>query len=89
MRGVSSSHDPAHPSQSSGLETDLEFLTDAASSTGGSKMGSRRGSEATDSSFSLDGHLSGPSNLVAQPSASVPGPKEGGLEDVIEGQAIP
>jgi len=52
-------------------------------------MGSRRGSEATDSSFSLDGHLSGPSNLVAQPSASVPGPKEGGLEDVIEGQAIP
>ncbi|GAA5876726.1 hypothetical protein JCM16303_006263 [Sporobolomyces ruberrimus] len=85
LRGVSN---PSNVHQSSALETDID-LTDAASSTGGSKMGSRRGSEATvDSSFSIDG-ISGGSNLVAQPSQSVPGPNEGGLEDVIEGQAIP
>lgn len=74
--------------QSSALETDVD-LTDAASSAGGSKMGSRRGSEATvDSSFSIEG-VPGGSSLVAQPSQSVPGPNEGGLEDVIEGEAIP
>ncbi|GAA5897288.1 AMP-activated serine/threonine-protein kinase regulatory subunit SNF4 [Sporobolomyces salmoneus] len=84
LRGVSN---PSHVNQSSALETDVD-LTDAASSAGGSKMGSRRGSEATvDSSFSIEG-VPG-SSLVAQPSQSVPGPNEGGLEDVIEGQAIP
>ncbi|GAA6000266.1 hypothetical protein JCM5350_006606, partial [Sporobolomyces pararoseus] len=85
LRGVSN---PSHVHQSSALETDLD-LTDAASSAGGSKMGSRRGSEATvDSAFSLEG-VPGGSNLVVQPSQAVPGPNEGGLEDVIEGQAIP
>ncbi|GAA5839989.1 hypothetical protein JCM3766R1_000633 [Sporobolomyces carnicolor] len=85
LRGVSN---PSHVHQSSALETDVD-LTDAASSAGGSKMGSRRGSEATvDSSFSIEG-VPGGSSLVAQPSQSVPGPNEGGLEDVIEGEAIP
>ncbi|GAA6011315.1 hypothetical protein JCM11491_006794, partial [Sporobolomyces phaffii] len=42
--GGGGGHD--HPSSSSALETDVD-LTDAASSAGGSKMGSRRGSEAT------------------------------------------
>jgi hypothetical protein len=53
-------------------------------------MGSRRGSEATvDSAFSSVEGVTGGSNLVVQPSQAVPGPNEGGLEDVIEGQAIP
>ncbi|GAA6062672.1 hypothetical protein JCM10212_000572 [Sporobolomyces blumeae] len=114
LRGVStasnkanaSSSDSAHPHHASGAETDLDFMTDAASSVAGSKMGSRRGSEATDSSFSwaaeagsASGHggserggatgALGTSSLVVQPSASVPGPGEGGLEDVIEGEAVP
>ncbi|GAA5940710.1 AMP-activated serine/threonine-protein kinase regulatory subunit SNF4 [Sporobolomyces koalae] len=89
LRGVTNPA-RAQDHRNSAVETDVD-LTDAASSAGGSKMGSRRGSEATvDSSFSIDGIGTGTgSSLVAQPSASVPGPNEGGLEDVIEGQAVP
>ncbi|GAA5917325.1 hypothetical protein JCM5296_000946 [Sporobolomyces johnsonii] len=79
LRGVSTASASGLASASGGNETDFEALTDAASSAGGSKMGSRRGSEATDSSISLP---------VAELIGGGPGAGAVGLEDVIEGQAV-
>ncbi|GAA5962040.1 hypothetical protein JCM21900_006970 [Sporobolomyces salmonicolor] len=79
LRGVSavSTSGLVSASGGGGNETDFEGLTDATSSAGGSKMGSRRGSEATASSISLPA-----AELVGPGGAAV------GLEDVIEGQAV-
>ncbi|GAA5859363.1 hypothetical protein JCM1840_004581 [Sporobolomyces johnsonii] len=79
LRGVSTASASGLASAGGGNETDFEALTDAASSTGGSKMGSRRGSEATDSSISLP---------VAELVGGGSGGGAVGLEDVIEGQAV-
>ncbi|CEQ40718.1 SPOSA6832_02344 [Sporobolomyces salmonicolor] len=79
LRGVStvSTSGLVSASGGGGNETDFEGLTDATSSAGGSKMGSRRGSEATASSISLPAaELVGPGGVAV------------GLEDVIEGQAV-